>query len=83
MSILAWVVLGGIAGWIGSLFMGTDAAQGVFLNIVIGVVGAVVGGMLFNMLGASGVTGFNLYSLAVAVVGAVVAIWVVGLLRRA
>lgn len=82
MSIIAWIVLGGIAGWIGSLLMGTDASQGVFLNIVIGILGAVVGGMVFSSLGAAGVTGFNFYSLAVAVVGSVIAIWVVQLLRR-
>ncbi len=83
MSILAWVVLGGVAGWIGSILMGTDASQGIILNIVIGILGAVVGGMVFNALGSSGVSGLNLYSLGVAVIGSVIAIWLVQLLRRA
>lgn len=81
MSIIAWIVLGGIAGWIGSMLMGTDASQGVILNVVVGIIGAVVGGFVFNSLGESGVTGFNFYSLAVAVVGSVIAIWVVKLMR--
>ncbi len=83
MSILAWVVLGGVAGWIGSILMGTDASQGIILNIVIGIIGAVIGGMVFNSLGSSGVSGLNLYSLGVAVIGSVIAIWLVQLLRRA
>ena len=70
MSILAWVVLGLIAGFIGSKLV-NKTGEGVILDIVLGVVGAVVGGWLFNMFGAHGVTGVNLYSLVVAVIGAV------------
>ncbi|MBP9757162.1 MAG: GlsB/YeaQ/YmgE family stress response membrane protein [Candidatus Pacebacteria bacterium] len=81
MELLAFLVLGGIAGWIASLIMGTDASQGIFLNIVVGVVGAFIGGMLFNAFGTSGVTGFNIYSLVVAVLGAVVLLFIVRLFR--
>lgn len=81
MSILAWIVLGGFAGWIGSMLMHTDASQGVFLNIVVGIIGALLGGVLFNFLGTAGVTGFNFYSLIVAVVGSVVFIWLLKLVR--
>lgn len=81
MELLAFLVLGGIAGWIASLIMGTDASQGIFLNIVVGVVGAFIGGMLFNAFGSSGVSGFNVYSLAVAVLGAVVLLFIVRLFR--
>ncbi len=81
MSIIAWIVLGGIAGWIASLIMGTDASQGLLLNIVIGIIGALVGGALFNFFGTSGVTGFNFYSLLVATVGAALFIWVIKLIR--
>jgi len=70
MSILAWVVLGLIAGFIGSKLV-NKTGEGVILDVVLGVVGAVVGGWLFNMFGAHGVTGLNLYSLVVAVIGAV------------
>jgi uncharacterized membrane protein YeaQ/YmgE (transglycosylase-associated protein family) len=81
MSILAWVILGGLAGWIASLIMKTDAQQGILLNIVVGVVGAFLGGMLFSFLGGEGVTGFNFYSLLVAVLGSVVFIWILKMVR--
>jgi len=70
MSFLAWIVLGLIAGFIGSKIV-NKSGEGLILDIVLGVVGAVVGGWLFRMFGASGVTGLNLYSLCVAVIGAV------------
>jgi uncharacterized membrane protein YeaQ/YmgE (transglycosylase-associated protein family) len=71
MSIIAWIVLGLIAGFIASkLYSGSG--QGVLMDIVLGIVGAVVGGYLFTALGATGITGFNLYSMFVAVIGAVV-----------
>ena len=71
MSFLAWIVLGLVAGFIGSKLV-NRTGDGLLLDIVLGVIGAVVGGVLFNMFGASGVTGLNLYSLVVAVIGAVV-----------
>jgi uncharacterized membrane protein YeaQ/YmgE (transglycosylase-associated protein family) len=71
MSILGWIVLGLIAGWIGSNIV-DNGGKGPLLDMVLGIVGAVVGGALFNALGAVPVTGFNLYSLFVAVVGSVV-----------
>ena len=70
MSILAWIVLGLVAGFIGSKLV-NKTGEGVFLDIVLGIVGAVVGGWLFSMFGAHGVTGVDLYSLFVAVIGAV------------
>ncbi|HEY1482926.1 MAG TPA: GlsB/YeaQ/YmgE family stress response membrane protein [Candidatus Acidoferrum sp.] len=71
MSILAWIVLGLLAGFIGSKIV-NKSGEGVFLDIILGIVGAVVGGWLFNTFGHSGVNGLNLYSLLVAVVGAVI-----------
>jgi uncharacterized membrane protein YeaQ/YmgE (transglycosylase-associated protein family) len=71
MSILGWLVLGLIAGFIASKIVNHTGA-GVLLDIVLGIVGAMVGGWLFATLGATPVTGFNLYSMFVAVVGAVV-----------
>jgi uncharacterized membrane protein YeaQ/YmgE (transglycosylase-associated protein family) len=71
MSILAWIILGLIAGFIGSKIV-NKTGEGVLLDIVLGIVGALVGGWLFNEFGHSGVTGLNLYSLLVAVVGAVI-----------
>jgi len=70
-SILGWVFLGLIAGFIGSKIVNKQG-EGFFLNIVLGIVGALVGGFLFTKLGVTGVTGFNLYSMFVAIVGAVI-----------
>ena len=75
MSILAWIVLGLIAGFIGSKLV-NKTGEGVILDIVLGVVGALIGGYLFSIFGAHGVTGLNLYSLFVAVIGAVVVLLV-------
>lgn len=83
MSIIAFLVLGGIAGWLASLFMGTDASQGIVANVVVGIVGALIGGLVFNMFGSAGVTGLNLYSLAVATIGAVLSLWILRLVRTA
>ncbi len=71
MSIIAWLVLGLIAGFIASKLV-NKSGEGLILDIVLGVVGAIVGGFLFSAIGATPVTGFNLYSMFVAVVGAIV-----------
>jgi uncharacterized membrane protein YeaQ/YmgE (transglycosylase-associated protein family) len=77
LGIIGWIILGGLAGWVASKIVGTDKEQGVFGNIIAGIIGGVVGGFIFNLLGGSGVTGFNIWSFVVAVVGAVIvlAIW--------
>ena len=82
MSILAWIILGLVAGFIGSKLV-NQTGEGFALDIVLGIVGAVVGGWLFNRFGAAGVSGLNLYSLLVAVVGAVVVLVVYHAIRRA
>jgi|ERR1700737_3734915 uncharacterized membrane protein YeaQ/YmgE (transglycosylase-associated protein family) len=71
MGIISWIILGLIAGFIGSKIVDRQG-QGFWLDIVLGIIGALVGGFLFDMFGASGVTGLNIYSMIVAVVGAVV-----------
>jgi len=81
MSILAWIILGLIAGFIGSKLV-NKRGEGLIVDILLGIVGAVVGGWLFRNFGAHGVTGLNLYSLLVAVVGAVVVLLVYHALRR-
>ncbi len=71
MSIIVWIVLGLIAGFIASRIVNREG-EGFLLDIVLGIIGALVGGFIFNAFGAVGVTGFNLWSLLVAVIGAVV-----------
>jgi len=75
MSIIGWILLGLIAGFIASKIVNKQG-EGFFVDIILGVVGAIVGGFLFSLVGAAGITGFNLYSMFVAVVGAVVVLWV-------
>jgi uncharacterized membrane protein YeaQ/YmgE (transglycosylase-associated protein family) len=81
MSVLAWVILGLIAGFIGSKIV-NSSGQGLLIDIALGIVGAVVGGYLFTAVGATGVTGFNLYSIFVAIVGACVVLWLYHALSR-
>lgn len=83
MGILAWIILGGLAGWVASLIMKTDAEQGIFLNIVVGIIGAVIGGFIVSLIGGEGVNGFNFYSFLVSLFGAIVLIAIVKSLRKA
>lgn len=82
MGFIAWVVLGALAGWIASKIAGTDKQQGFLANVVVGIVGAFIGGFVVNAIGGSGVTGFNLWSLIVAVLGAVILLWILKAFRR-
>ena len=82
MSFLAWIVLGLIAGFIGSKIV-NRTGEGIFLDILLGIVGAVIGGWVFTRFGAAGVTGVNLYSILVAVVGSIIFLLVYHMLRRA
>ncbi len=81
MSFIAWIVLGLIAGFIASKIV-NKAGEGMVLDIVLGIIGAVVGGYLFQTFGMSGVTGVNLYSILVAVIGAVVVLFIYHAIRR-
>lgn len=73
MNIVLWIVLGAFAGWIADMVM--KSSHGTFEDIILGIIGAFIGGFIMNFLGQPGVTGFNLYSLLVAVLGAVVVIF--------
>lgn len=73
MSVLGWIILGLISGFVASKVV-NDRGQGCFLNIALGLVGAMVGGFLFTSIGGSSITGFNLYSMFVAIIGAIVAL---------
>lgn len=75
-EIITWIVVGGLAGWVASKITKTDASQGVVGNIVAGVIGAFVGGFVFSLVGGAGFTGFNLWSFVVALVGAVIVLFI-------
>lgn len=81
MNILLWILLGLAAGWLASVVMGTRSRQGIGMDILLGMVGAVIGGFIFSAFGQTGITGFNLYSLTVATIGAMIMIWLVYTLR--
>lgn len=76
MDILFWIILGGAAGWGASVLMKTDQEQGFFSDIILGILGALIGGFIFSIMDKPGVTGFNLYSYFVALIGSVVLIWI-------
>ena len=80
MNFLIWIVLGAIAGWIADMVMASS--HGLIEDIILGIVGAFVGGFVMNSFGQPGVTGFNLYSIIVAVIGAVILIFLGRLLHR-
>lgn len=82
MSIITWIIVGALAGWLASLVMGTNARQGCLMDIVVGVVGAFIGGLIFSLFGGSGVTGFNIWSILVAFIGAVILLFILNLIRR-
>jgi len=82
MGILLWIIFGALAGWIASIIMKTNHGQGTIADIIMGIIGAIVGGFIMNQLGQSGVNGFNLYSLAVAVIGASIVIYIGRLVRN-
>lgn len=82
MSILGWIVLGAIAGWIASIIMKKNSQMGAFANVLVGIVGAFIGGFLFHILGGIGITGFNFWSLIVAVIGSVILLWIINSFNR-
>ncbi len=80
MDLIVWIIFGGLVGWIASMIMNTGG--GLLWDIGVGIVGAVIGGFIMNLLGQSGVGGFNLYSFLVAVLGACVLIAIVRAMRQ-
>jgi uncharacterized membrane protein YeaQ/YmgE (transglycosylase-associated protein family) len=77
MTILAWIIIGGLAGWLASIIMRTDAAMGIPANIVVGILGALLGGWLMTLFGGPDVSGFNVTSFLVALLGSVVLLGIV------
>ena len=83
MNFLLWIIFGALAGWIASKVMRRDAQMGAIANIIVGIVGAFIGGFLMTQFGGQGITGFNIVSLVVAIFGAIVLLFLVGLVQRA
>lgn len=81
LAFILWLIIGGIAGWIASKIMGTDAQQGIFLNIVVGVIGALLGGWILSMLGFDGTSNW-FFTLLTAIAGACLLLFIVGLVTK-
>ena len=82
MNFLVWIIFGALAGWIASIVMGKNKQMGALANIIVGIIGAWLGGWIMGLFGYQGVTGFNLPSILIAIGGAVVLLFIVGLVRR-
>ena len=82
MGIISWVIIGGIAGWLGSMITKNNEEMGFLKNIIVGMIGSLIGGFVFNMIGGYGFTGFNIWSLLVALVGSVILLSVINLFKR-
>lgn len=80
MAIIIWIIFGGLVGWVASAIVGTN--EGIILDIIVGIVGAILGGWLMSLIGKSGVSGFNWYSFLVALLGAVILVAIVKSLRH-
>jgi uncharacterized membrane protein YeaQ/YmgE (transglycosylase-associated protein family) len=84
MSIILWIIFGGLVGWVASLIMGTDPQQGIFLNVVVGIIGAFLGGWIMSVINGRGLSGqFDLWSFLVSLLGAIVLLAIVKAFRRA
>lgn len=77
MGIISWIILGGLAGWVASKMTGNDARMGAGMNILVGIVGAVIGGWVLSLFGSVGVSGLNIWSFLVALLGAVILLFVI------
>ena len=82
MGIITWIVLGALAGWIASMIVGKNSEMGGFANVCIGIAGAFIGGFVFNMITDVGFTGFNVWSLVVATVGAIILLLIINLFQK-
>lgn len=80
MGVIGWIILGGLAGWLANVIMKEEG--GLLKNIILGIVGGLIGGGIVQLLGGSGVNGFNVYSFVVAVLGAILLIWIVRMVRK-
>ncbi len=82
MGFISWIIIGALAGWIASMITGHNEEMGALANILVGIVGGIIGGVVMNLLGGQGVTGFNVWSLLVAVLGSVILLWIVRAFKK-
>lgn len=82
MGILSWIIIGGIAGWLASIITGNNQKMGLGSNILVGIAGGVIGGFVMNILGGIGITGFNIWSLIVSLIGSILLLVIINAVVR-
>lgn len=82
MGIISWIIVGALAGWIASMIMGKNAQMGAIANIIVGIIGAFIGGFVMNLLGFGGVDGLNISSILVSILGAVILLAIVKAVQK-
>lgn len=82
MGIIGWIIIGALAGWIASMITGKNNEMGALMNIVVGIIGGFIGGLVMSLVGGVGITGFNLWSLVVACIGAIILLLLVKTFKR-
>ena len=82
MGIISWIIIGALAGWIASMFTGNNKSMGAGANILVGIIGGLIGGFLMSLLGGTGITGFNIWSLIVSVLGSVILLSIINAVKR-
>ena len=81
MNWIAWIIIGGLAGWVASMMTHNNARMGILSNIVVGIIGAFIGSFLLDLIGVKGMTGFNIYTFLVATCGAIVLLFLFNMIR--
>lgn len=82
MGIIGWLIIGALAGWIASKITGNDKEMGAWKNIIVGIIGGLIGGFAMNLIGGYGITGFNIWSLFVATLGAVILLVIINMIKK-
>ena len=82
MGIICWLIIVALAGWLASMVTGNNEKMGAVANIFVGIIGGFIGGFIMNLLGGTGVTGFNLWSLLVAFIGSLIFLWIFNKIRK-
>jgi len=82
MGIISWIIIGALAGWIGSMITRNNEEMGFGKNVIVGIIGSFIGGFLFNLIGGYGMTGFNIWSLIVAVIGSIILLSIINLFKN-
>lgn len=82
MGTLSWIIVGALSGWIASIITGNNRSMGLIANIIVGIIGAYIGGWILNYFGIAGITGFNLWSIIVSILGAIILLFIINIFKK-